>query len=150
MLIELKQAHTQLLGFISELEAILAAGDIDASGRSRRLVPKAVQHPSANASVEEIRRLNLLRENDAILAATSSHVGGWSIDAILADGEGIASHRPQVEGSMRKWVEAETVGTKKPYYTRCWNARTRAKVKTQPIASNHCQIQHSQKAQKSA
>ncbi|RYY28435.1 MAG: hypothetical protein EOP62_04390 [Sphingomonadales bacterium] len=121
MLSDLKQAHEELLGYISELEAVIAKNEINASNiarvrlqlskassRRRRIVAEAIQRLSEGATSEETRRLNLLRENDSvILAATSSHVGEWSIEAILADSEGYRAASNAMRKSMRERIAME-------------------------------------------
>lgn len=121
MLGDLKQAHEELLGYISELEAVVAENKIEASNvarvrlqlnrassRRRRIVAEAILRVAENASSEETRRLNVLRENDAaILAATSSHVGEWSIEAILADSDGYRTASNARRKSMRERIAME-------------------------------------------
>jgi nitrogen fixation protein FixH len=121
MLAELKQAHEELLGYISELEAVVAQDMINASAlgrvrlqlskassRRRRVVTEAILRLSRGVTVEEQQRLNLLRENDAaLLAATSSHVGEWSIDTILADCEGYRAASTLMRKSMRERIATE-------------------------------------------
>lgn len=121
MLGELKQAHEVLLGCISELEAALAEEFLDAStlarirlklskasSARRRVVAGAIQDLSARANASEAARLTLLRENDGpVLAASSNHVGAWSIDAILADQEGYRTASTAMRKSMRERIATE-------------------------------------------
>jgi hypothetical protein len=121
MLGKLKQAHEELLGHISELEAILAEDSLDAStlarirlqlskasGRRRKLVAEAIQILSGNVSGGDVARLNLLRENSAAISLDSSHhVGKWSIHAILADPEGYRAASAAMRKSMRGRIAAE-------------------------------------------
>jgi hypothetical protein len=121
MLSDLKQAHQELLGHIAELEAILAESTIlasevarvrlklsKASTRRRKIVVEAIQRVSGGATVEEARRLSLLRDNDAaIVAATSHHVGEWTIEAILANGEGYRDASSTMRKSMLERIATE-------------------------------------------
>ena len=118
---ELQQAHCDLLGYIAELEAVLAAEVVDASvlasvrlqlsrasSRRRRIVAEVIQRVSAAAGAEERALLELLRENDkAILAATSNHVREWSIRTILADIDGYRTASAEMRSAMRERIENE-------------------------------------------
>jgi hypothetical protein len=120
MLVELKRAHEELLGYIADLELVIAT-DLQASNiarvrlqlskastRRRVIVTEAIRRLAINANAEEARRLQLLRENDAsILAATSSHVGQWSIDAILTDWAGYQVASAKMRKSMLERIATE-------------------------------------------
>lgn len=121
MLEYLKQAHEALLGCISELEAVLAGEVLDAStlarirlqlskasSQRRKIVTEAIQRLSESANPSEAARLDLLRKNaEAMLAATSSHVGEWSIDAILADNDGYRAASATMRKAMRERIATE-------------------------------------------
>lgn len=121
MLGDLKLAHDELLGYISDLEAVVEGDMIQASviarvrfqlskasSRRRRLVAEAIDRLSVGATTEETLRLNSLRENNAaILAASSSHVGEWSIETILANSEGYRAASAAMRKSMRERIAME-------------------------------------------
>lgn len=115
MLAELKRAHAALLSGIDELEK-LALDDVPdratlanvrwklskASGERRRLVDTACDLLMASADAIDRNRVMLLRENNAeTVAASSRHVGHWTMDAVIADWDSYREASTVLRKAMR-------------------------------------------------
>ena len=121
MLGELKRAHETLLACITELEGLTSAGTPDAeklarvrwklsraSVQRRRLVEAACDLLMANATLIESSRVTALREDSAeTVAASSRHVGRWSMEQVLADWDGYREASAALRKAMRARILQE-------------------------------------------
>ncbi len=121
MLAELREAHETLLNGIQELEDATHAPAPDpsvlaairwrlsrASGQRRRLIEQACTRLREGASPGVAAAIDRLRQNSAeMLAASSRHVGGWTIDHIVADWEGYRAASTAMRAAMRRRIERE-------------------------------------------
>ena len=116
MLAELRAAHAALLDGIQELEDATHAPLPDASAlaairwrlsrassRRRRLVDEACARLREGGAPHLVAELDRLRENSAeMLASSSRHVGGWTIDRIVADWEGYRAASTAMRAAERR------------------------------------------------
>lgn len=121
MLAELRAAHETLLAGIQELEDATRAPSPDASalaairwrlsrasGHRRRLVDQACAEAMARAAPGAAAEIERLRESNAELRAVSSrHVGGWTIDRVVADWAGYRAASAEMRKAMRVRIAAE-------------------------------------------
>lgn len=121
MLSELKRAHETLLACIDELEGLTKDDTPDAqklasvrwklsraSVQRRRLVEAACDHLMANSGVIESSRIAALREDSAdTVAASSRHVGRWTMAQVLADWDGYREASAAMRKSMRTRIAQE-------------------------------------------
>ncbi len=121
MLARLREAHRKLLEGIQELEEATKESAPDpsklatirwrlsrASGQRRRLVDEACAQLLENASPGAAQQMSTLRENSGeMLAATSKHVGHWTIEQVVADWEGYRTASAAMRTAMRARIAAE-------------------------------------------
>lgn len=121
MLAELRVAHEALLAGIQELEDATHAAAPDASAlaairwrlsrassRRRRLVDEASARLREGNAPEVVAEIDRLRENSAeMLSSSSRHVGGWTIDRVVADWDGYRAASTAMRASMRRRIERE-------------------------------------------
>ncbi|WP_423604174.1 hypothetical protein [Sphingomonas sp. MS122] len=121
MLSDLKRAHETLLACLDELEKLAEANVPDpaklasvrwklsrASGERRKLVEAACDLllNSANA-IDRNRAAALRGESAELIAASSRHVGRWTMDEVLADLVGYREASAAMRKSMRARIAQE-------------------------------------------
>ncbi len=121
MLGELKRAHDTLLACIDELERLTQDDMPDreklarvrwklsrASVERRRLVDAACDLLMANATLIERNRVGTLREDSAeTVAASSRHVGRWTMDQVHGDWAGYREASATLRKAMRARILME-------------------------------------------
>lgn len=126
MLRELKCAHETLLACIAELEQLTRDDVPDgetlarvrwklsrASVQRRRLVDEACDLLMTNATLIESSRIAALREdNSETVAASSRHVGRWSMEQVLADWKGYR----EASAAMRRIMRARILQEQRALY----------------------------------
>jgi hypothetical protein len=79
-----------------------------ASGRRRRLVDQACAEVIARAGPAAAAEVERLRQGDAEQrSASSRHVGGWTIDRVVADWQGYRAASTEMRAAMRARIAAE-------------------------------------------
>ena len=121
MLSELKRAHETLLACIDELEALTKNDTPDAqklasvrwklsraSVQRRRLVEGACDLLMTDATLIASTRITALRGESAdTVAASSRHVGRWTMDQVLADWDGYRDASASMRKAMRGRIARE-------------------------------------------
>ncbi|WP_343519779.1 hypothetical protein [Sphingomonas sp.] len=121
MLAELKRAHETLLSCLEELERLAEADVPDpaklasvrwklsrASGDRRKLVEAACDLLLGSANMIDRSRAAALRAESAeMIAASSRHVGRWTMNEVLADWEGYRAASAAIRGAMRGRIAQE-------------------------------------------
>ena len=121
MLSELKRAHEALLACIGELEKLTGEETPDAqklgsvrwklsraSAQRRRLVDAASERLMSDATRIESSRVAALREDSAAtVAASSRHVGRWTMAQVLADWDGYREASAALRKAMRARILQE-------------------------------------------
>ena len=121
MLSDLRESHQLLLAELQALEDATGNDAPDArdlaairwrlsraSRRRRSLVDQACDRLLPGASPATARQILALREGlGEALAASTRHVGCWTIDAVLADWAGYRAASAAMRRSMRQRITAE-------------------------------------------
>lgn len=121
MLSELKRAHATLLSCLDELERLAEAEAPDrarlasvrwklskASGERRKLVEAACDLLLNSANTIDRGRATALRaDSGEMVAASSKHVGRWTMNEVLADWHGYREASEAMRKSMRARIAQE-------------------------------------------
>lgn len=118
---DLRTLHEELLAAIAEMEALTSQPSFDeaelsriryrlsrVSGERRRLVERLCVTLAERTTGFQAERIAALREsNRQARAASSAHVGAWSLKRVTADWPGYCRASAQMRAIMRAQIAAE-------------------------------------------